>query len=163
MAILGEIPGDDLNRVFISFPSVSPQGRGLMVGCCQGRGSLFNASGPKVSMKSPVWFCCFSGHGTEIQLRPRCYLLDVISRVESPGEERLLWGWGPCLPSFAPCQVLGALCPGDHLHLAADCSASLFSYQSVSLLHLPRNCPNFPLSCLNTRLSLFKNCAFVSL
>ena len=30
--------------------------------------------------------------------------LDVISREERPGEERLSWGRGPCFPSFAPAR-----------------------------------------------------------
>ena len=34
----------------------------------------------------PAGFCCFSGPGAEIQLRPRCYLLDVISREERPSD-----------------------------------------------------------------------------
>ena len=66
-----------------------------------------------------TWFCSFSGPGAERQLRP-------IFREETPGEEMLPWGWGPCFPSFAPCQELGPS-PSDHLHLAINCLAIVFS------------------------------------
>ena len=54
--------------------------------------------------------------------------LDVISREERPGEKRLPWGWGPCFPSFAPCQaLLVTVFPGCEL------LGVVFSYLSQSL------------------------------
>ena len=49
MEILGEVPGEDLSKIFISFSGVSFQGRGFYYWLRQGRGSLVNAAGTDVS------------------------------------------------------------------------------------------------------------------
>ena len=45
--------GEDFNRIFISFS---------------------RCAFPEEVISLPIWFCCFSGPGVRIQLRPRCYL-----------------------------------------------------------------------------------------
>ena len=47
--ILGKASGKNLNRIFISFPFVPFQGRGLLIRCHHGWGCLINVAGPDVS------------------------------------------------------------------------------------------------------------------
>ena len=56
--------------MFLSSPDAPLQGHGLLIGQWQGRG----LQSLQLVLAQPTWFCCFSGPGAEIQLRPRCYL-----------------------------------------------------------------------------------------
>ena len=61
-------------------------------------------------------------------------------------------GEGLVFSVLPPARHWGPSCPSDHLHLAVNSSALVFSVQlslSVSLFHLPRNFPSFSLSYLN--------------
>ena len=110
-----------------------------------GQGSLLNAAGPKVSMESLVWFCCFSGPSVETQLRPTYYLQggkpeggEVALGLRSLSSRLCplgTWGFPPWWPSAPVCKLL---------------SQSAQLSVSVSPSPLPRNFPNFLLSCLTT-------------
>ena len=70
---------------------------------------------------SPHWFCCFSGPGAETQLRPRYYL-----QGEKPRGGEVTLGARSLFSQFCP-QPGTSFHPGDHLHLAVNCLASVFS------------------------------------
>ena len=76
----------------------------------------------QLALVSPTWLGCFWELGAETQLRPRCCLQGGKAR----GGE-LTRGVGSLFSNFAPCQALGAFCPGDHLHLAVNCSPTVVS------------------------------------
>ena len=101
------------------FPRCVLSGSGSpLMGQRQSRGSLVIVVAPGVAHL--VW--CFSRPGAETPLRPRCHLWG-----ERPGQERSPWGWGPCVPRISPWQALGTLFPGDPLHRAVNCWATVFS------------------------------------
>lgn len=56
-------PGEGFSRIFISFPGVPFQGSGL-------HSFVSSRAGGHLSLQlvllSTTWFCCFSGHGTNI-------------------------------------------------------------------------------------------------
>lgn len=45
--ILEEVSGEGLSRIFLSVPDVLSQGRGLLIGWKQGKGTLVSVTGPE--------------------------------------------------------------------------------------------------------------------
>ena len=94
------------SRIFTSSPGVSSQGQGLHWLVSEGafsHNSWF--------WLSPTWYCCFSGPGAEILLRPRCYLQG--GKVT------------PRAMSLFPLPGTQVFCPGDPLLLAVNCLATV--------------------------------------
>lgn len=112
MEMLQEVPSEELSGLPGSFP-----GRVL-----SRQGSVINAAGPAVTVSC---FCCLSGPGAEIPLRPRC----SISREKRSGgpHQRCArvgkgtWGRGP--PDNCPLLGTWAFRPGDLLLARRPCSA----------------------------------------
>ena len=68
------------------------------------------------------WSWCFSRPGTEIYLRPRCYLHGGKTR-----EGKVTLGVKSWFSQFVPLLGTGGLRSGNNPHLAVNCSAIVFS------------------------------------
>lgn len=120
VGILGEVPGEGLNRISMIFPPVLFQGGGLhgvlgaragVTSQCDWSGGSHGVSAFAASLGLEL---NYNGGLDVIFRRIRKTGPNVMTR-EMPGEDRSPWGQGSRFPSFAPCEAprlsaLGSLC-----------------------------------------------------
>ena len=114
----GEFSGQGFSRIRMSSPSMPFEGVVSSDGsAAPGHLCL------QLVLASPTWFCCCSGPGAELQLRPRHYLQG----------RKVTLGLMSLFSQFYPLPGTWDFPPRDHLHLAVNCLAIVFTCLSFPI------------------------------